>query len=311
MNQNKALQKNNYERSLKKLSEDSSLAKRGLRDIGIWPKIEELFAKLKSQYEEEKYQECVMTAEGILKTEFNHFFTLCYYGRSLYHLGRYDEALKFIDRCLEEEKEYYYLWSFRGDIYYKIGDYSNAANNYDKSLRFELIEFWYKATGGKREDKHPEIPQSADALDNHMYYFSEDGSKNLDEIGYFRNALFYLSTNFDCYQKDDIGIKRAIESLKKVIGFNPDNWFAINQIVETLETLAKKQIGNNNQEALTNINSALFYAPDNTKLIAIKAILLDVLGDNKQAIELIDRAKQNDPDNSDLDFVYKKIHKIE
>lgn len=84
MDQSNSLQKIDPEKSLKKLSEDSSLAKRGLRDIGIWPKIEELFEKLKSQYGAEQYQDCTITAEEILKTNSNHFFTLCYYGRSIF-----------------------------------------------------------------------------------------------------------------------------------------------------------------------------------------------------------------------------------
>ena len=36
--------------SLKKLSENSSLAKRGLRDIGIWPKIQVLLKEIEKQF---------------------------------------------------------------------------------------------------------------------------------------------------------------------------------------------------------------------------------------------------------------------
>jgi len=310
MDQNKSLQKIDPEKSLKKLSEDSSLAKRGLRDIGIWPKIEELFEKLKSQYEAKKYQDCIIAAEEILKTDSNHFFTLCYYGRSLFHLERYEEALKIFDRCLEEENEYYFIWSFRGDVNYKLNDYINAVSDFDKSLRFELIEFWYKATGGAREDKHPELPQSADALDNHMYYFNDD-NKGLDEICFFRKALFYLSTNFETYQKDDVGIKRAIEALKEVIKLNHDNWFAKNKLVETLQLLAEKQIGSDNTKALANIDEALNISPSDTNLITIKAILLHALGDKESAAEWIEKAKMIRLDDDGIESIYKKIHNLE
>ncbi len=299
--------------SLEKLSEDSKLVKRGLRDLSIWPKIEELFAKLKASYKNEQINECINIAEEILQTDSNHFFTLCYYGRSLYLLGRYEEALKVLEKCLEDEKEYYFLWSFRGDVYYKMGKYAEAVADYEKSLKLELYEFWYRATGKERttNDLKKKTPDSTDSLDNHMYYFSESDDVALDEIGYFRKALFYLSTNFESYQKDDAGIKRAIESLKCVLKDNPKNWYALNQLTGVSEFLAKKFIGTNNQEALVYIDGALKYAPDNMNLISIKAILLDALGDNEQAVKLIKLAKEKDPDNPDLDFVYKKIHRIE
>lgn len=296
--------------SLEKLSEDSKLVKRGLRDLSIWPKIEELFSKLKSAYENGKIEECIRIAEEILQTDSNHFFTLCYYGRSLYLAQRYEEALKVLDHCLEEEKEYYFLWSFRGDVYYKMGKYFEAVGNYNESLRLELYEFWYKATGSEREAKHPKTPEPTNSLDNHMYYFSEDDNKELDEIGLFRKAWFYLSTNFECYQVDDIGIKRAIESLKKVIELNPDNWFAKNKIVEALESLARKQVSEQKQEALANIDTALTYNPDNSHLFAMKAILHEALGDKENAIKWIKKAKEKDPTNEDLDNVYQKINNL-
>lgn len=301
--------------SLEKLSEDSKLIKRGLRDLSIWPKIEELFSKLKSAYKNGQIAECIKIAEEILQTDSNHFFTLCYYGRSLYLLKRYGEALKILNRCLEEEKEYYFLWSFRGDIYYKMGKYLEVISDYEKSLRLELYEFWYRATGSERKAKDPpKAPESADVLDNHMYYFSDDNkdNKELDEIGYFRKALFYLFTNFECYQKDDIGTKRAIEALQSVIKINPGNWFAKNQIVETLESLARKQTSEGQkQEALYNIDRALTYNPRSSNLIAMKAILHEAIGDKENAIKWIKKAKEKDPDNDDLNNVYKKINNLQ
>jgi tetratricopeptide (TPR) repeat protein len=315
MDQNKSLQKIDPEKSLKKLSEDSSLAKRGLRDIGIWPKIEELFEKLKLQYEAEKYLDCVSTSEEILKTDSNHFFTLCYYGRSLFYLGRYDEAIKILEICLKEEKEYYFLWSFYGDVFYKLEQYPEAVKNYDEALKFELYKVWYIANeedaNSKNVNHNIKQPGQLNSLDNYLYYLNEE--QVLDEIGYFRKAQFYLSTRagiYNAYKENDIGTKRAIEALKKVVEFNSKNWYALNQLTEALEFLAKKIIGVNNQGALTYIEDALKYAPENMNLVSIKAILLDTLGDNEQAVRLIKIAKDKDPYNTDLDFVYKKIMKI-
>ena len=315
MDKDKQLQKVS-KLSLEKLSEDSKLVKRGLRDLSIWPKIEELFSKLKIAYENGQIDECMKIAEEILQTDSNHFFTLCYYGRSLYLLGRYEEALKILDQCLEEEKEYYFLWSFRGDVLYKLGQYQEAATSYDEALKCELYRVWHIAheetTKSRSTDRNITTPQQLNILDNYLYYIEED--KTSDEIGYFRRAEFYLSTRagiYNAYKENDIGIKRAIEALKKVTALNPKNWYALNKLTEVLEFLAKKIVGENNHEALVYVDDALKYAPDNTNLISIKAILLDALGDKEQAIKLIGIAKEKDPANDDLDNVYQKINNLQ
>jgi len=123
--------------SLEKLSEDAKLVKRGLRDLSIWPKIEELFSKLKSAYENEQIDECMKIAEEILQTDSNHFFTLCYYGRCLYQKGKYQKSAEYLTKCLNEEENYFFLWKFRGDCYYKMKDYVKAIEDYKKSLALD------------------------------------------------------------------------------------------------------------------------------------------------------------------------------
>ena len=145
-----------------------------------------------------------------------------------------------------------------------------------------------------------------------MSYLDED--KEQDEMGYFRKAQFYLSTRagiYNAYKENNIGIKRAIEALKKTIELDPKNWHATSQLTEVSELLAKKYIGENNQEALVYIDQALLYDPENANLLSIKAILLDTLGDNEQAKKIIDKIKEQDPHNPDLDFIYRKINKLE
>ena len=135
MKNNKQIQKVS-KLSLEKLSEDSKLVKRGLRDLSIWPKIEELFSKLKIAYENGQIDECMKIAEEILQTDSNHFFTLCYYGRCLYQKSEYEKSAEYLTRCLNEEENYFFLWKFRGDCYYKMKDYERAITDYKKS--FEL-----------------------------------------------------------------------------------------------------------------------------------------------------------------------------
>ena len=296
MDQNKSLQKIDPGKSLKKLSEDSSLAKRGLRDIGIWPKIEELFEKLKSQYEAEKYQDCIITAEEILKTDSNHFFTLCYYGRSLFHLERYEEALKVFDRCLDEEKDYFYLWSFRGDVFYKIQNYEKAISDYLKSIELD------PNNGADYDNVAMCLFLNGEHEKAHEYIDKAIAIETTEDMPMIRKAQFFE------FQKL---AKEALAQYIKTLNNFPSSEYAKKKAVELLEIQAKEKIGDDNQNALTDIDLALSYDPENANLLSIKAILLDTLGDNEQAKKIINKIKQQDPHNPDLDFIYRKINNLE
>ena len=299
--------------SLDELSDDPSLEKRGLVNLSTWPKIKEHFENLKELFKAGKISEGIIVSEEILKIDSNHFFTLCYYGRFLYLVGRYEESFKIFHRCLQEEKQYYFLWSFYADALYKLGRYPEAAENYDKALKLELYKVWYianeKNIDTNKDFKQP--PKQLSTMDNYLYYCNE--GEELDETGYFRRAQYYLSTRagiYDAYKENDIGKKRAIEALKEVLKLNPRNWFARNEIVVTLQSLAEGQIVTSREEALDNINIGLEYDKENTNLILTKAILLN-RDDKEGAIRLIDSIKKKHPDHDGVDFIYKKIHDLE
>lgn len=120
--------------SLEKLSEDSKLVKRGLRDLNVWPKIEDIFNELKEKYQAGLIDECIKLCLEVLNTDPNHFFTLCYYGRCLYQKGEYEKSAEYLTKCLDEENNYFFLWKFRGDCYYKMKAYEKAIEDYKKSL---------------------------------------------------------------------------------------------------------------------------------------------------------------------------------
>ena len=105
--------------------------------------------------------------------------------------------------------------------------------------------------------------------------------------------------------------KEALGQYEKTLSRFPNSAYARKKAVELLELQAKEKIGDDNQNALIDIDKALSYDPENTNLLSIKAILLDTLGDNEQAKIIIDKIKEQDPHNPDLDFVFKKIHRIE
>jgi len=90
--------------SLKKLSEDSSLVKRGLRDLSIWPKIQTLLKEIEKQYYfEKKYNRCIELCDEVLKTEPLALLPLCYKAFSYSKLAQHQEALVWYDKALQTE----------------------------------------------------------------------------------------------------------------------------------------------------------------------------------------------------------------
>lgn len=206
--------------SLEKLSEDSKLVKRGLRDLSIWPKIEELFAKLKAAYENGQINECMKIAEEILQTDLNHFFTLCYYGRCLYQKDEYEKSAEYLTRCLNEEENYFFLWKFRGDCYYKIKDYERAITDYKKSLELD-------PTNGATLD---DIAQCAFLLGDFKtaHDFIDEAIKieNESDMPMIRKAQFFEFQQ----QKTE-----ALNQYKRTLEKFPKSEYARNKIVELLK----------------------------------------------------------------------------
>ncbi|MFH1170402.1 MAG: tetratricopeptide repeat protein [Candidatus Vogelbacteria bacterium] len=89
--------------SLKKLSEDSSLAKRGLRDIGIWPKVQTLLKEIEKQYFAHNYQKCIDICDEALASEPLLYVPLCFKALCLVRLEKYEEAIIWFDKALQTE----------------------------------------------------------------------------------------------------------------------------------------------------------------------------------------------------------------
>lgn len=89
--------------SLKKLSEDSSLAKRGLRDIGIWPKVQTLLKEIEKQYFAHNYQKCIDFCDEALASEPMLYVPLCFKALCLVRLEKHEEAIIWFDKALQTE----------------------------------------------------------------------------------------------------------------------------------------------------------------------------------------------------------------
>lgn len=237
----------------------------------------------------------MVLAEEILKINPNHFFTLCYYGRSLYYLGRYEEALVVLNRCLEEEKEYYPLWSFRGDIHLQLNDYENAGKDYSRAFNIDLNNIWTNLIIGDRNN-----PKSKSKTNKQLWLFEDR----------FLRWESFLEGNFVCayieaYTDKMVFTKSFLEDLE----FDYlSRCFKAPDAVNVDWILKPAQDNDNINLIIKNLCNIL---QRNSNLMVYKAVLLYSLNNKAEAIKLINNAKIIDPENPDLDFVYKKIHGIE
>lgn len=203
--------------SLEKLSEDSNLVKRGLRDLNVWPKIEDIFNELKEKYQAGLIDECIKLCLEILHTDPNHFFTLCYYGRCLYHKGKYEKSAKYLTQCLGEESNYFFLWKFRGDCYYKLKEYEKALEDYKKSLALD-------PTNGATLDDIAQCSFLLGDLKNaHDYIDQAIQMKNESDVPMIRKAQF-----FESQEK----LAEALEQYKKTLSKFPNSEYANKKILE-------------------------------------------------------------------------------
>ncbi len=206
--------------SLEKLSEDSKLIKRGLRDLSIWPKIEELFNKLKESYQAGDIDKCIKLCLEVFETDPNHFFTLYYYGRCLYHKGEYEKSAEYLTQFLDEKSNYFFLWKFRGDCYYKMKEYKKALEDYKKSLALD-------PTNAATLD---DIAQCSFLLEDfksaHDYIDQAIQLENDSNIPMIRKAQFFEA------QQQQV---KALEQYKKTLEVFPHSEYARNKILELLK----------------------------------------------------------------------------
>jgi len=187
MDQNKSLQKIDPEKSLKKLSEDSSLAKRGLRDIGIWPKIQILLKEIEKNYFDKNYKRCIELCDEVLKTEPLALLPLCYKAFSFEQLANYEEALIWYDKALQTEIS---LEETPSEEKFE------KANKARPKFDFEIV-VGKKAFSLLRLEKYSE---AIDCLDQALKVFP-DNYINLSNKGFCLEKLGKINEALECYEK--------------------------------------------------------------------------------------------------------------
>jgi tetratricopeptide (TPR) repeat protein len=90
--------------------------------------------RVSQSFRDEKYEQCLVFTEKMLKLDKNNFNALCYKATCLEKLGSYKKAIKIIDHCLETNDDLFHLWVTRGDCHYGLEEWRKAFNDYFTAL---------------------------------------------------------------------------------------------------------------------------------------------------------------------------------
>lgn len=240
--------------SLKKLSEDSSLAKRGLRDIGIWPKVQTLLKEIEKQYLAHNYQKCIDICDEALASEPLLYVPLCFKALCLVRLEKYEGAIVWFDKALQTELPL--------EITPLEQKYEKVAPVYTKpdfeivigNKGFCLLQLEKYEEAITCLDKALEInPQNYINLENKGFCFEKLGQIN-EAVDNYEKSLILRPINDKYYDFKDFIDKYfgltyekngASDILQRVNKFNNLNEFDICLVI--LEELLNRE--NNNLEA--------------------------------------------------------------
>lgn len=173
--------------SLEKLSEDSSLVKRGLRDLSVWPKIQTLLKEIEEQYFGKNYKRCIELCDEVLKTEPLSVLSLCYKAFSFEQLANYEEALVWYDKALQTE----------------ISLEETPSNQKFEKENKVRPKFDFEILIGKKAFSLLRLERYDEAIDclNQALKIFPDNYVNLSNKGFCLEKLGKINEALDCYEK--------------------------------------------------------------------------------------------------------------
>src|SRR3989344_3115624 len=138
----KALQKVSPQ-TPQKLGEGSSLAKRGLQDLGVLPSVRELLRQLQENFKKIHYRdpavlkEYISLCEEVLSTHPYQRLALHYYAVALKLKGEYEKAIEVTSKILSEHSDDFQMYGIRAECYLKLGEYQKALDDYKNEILFD------------------------------------------------------------------------------------------------------------------------------------------------------------------------------
>lgn len=130
-----------------KLRSSSQLARRGLRDAGFWPKIEELLARIDVLFMSGQYSETIALSDEVLNMDTFNFIALYYRAISHEFLLHYEAALTDLENALKIEPYNSALIAHKGVCLVLSGD-KDGESWLDRALDIDqqsIAALYYKA----------------------------------------------------------------------------------------------------------------------------------------------------------------------
>jgi tetratricopeptide (TPR) repeat protein len=250
---NNAIIKANVEQALARLREDTTFASRGLHDLGLLPKIDELLKQVEQFFNEGQYQKCIAVCNQILSLEIHHFAALLYKSLSYEYIFEFEQAITSFKHALQVVPNDPEINAHIGACYLLEGDDEEAEYYFKRSLDKEptnVTALYYKGLSSMDEitalsywdsilKKYPHntailiekgdtlvtLGRYTEAITNYAtaLQYNPVTKKILESDA----RLYVLQKVSDCYKR--IGrFTDARTAYKEILEIDPENSYALN-----------------------------------------------------------------------------------
>lgn len=134
MDINNELVRANLTQTLKQLQTHNDIALRGLRDLGILPKVSELLTQIERSFYQAKYRKCIELCEEVLATEKDHFLSIVYRALSREYLQEYKSALSDFEYLTNREKNIAEFQAHKGICLLMLGKERESITAFNTAL---------------------------------------------------------------------------------------------------------------------------------------------------------------------------------
>ncbi|OQA54866.1 MAG: lipoprotein NlpI [Euryarchaeota archaeon ADurb.Bin294] len=242
-------------------------------------------------FEDKKYEEIIPVMEILYDVDPEFKNSASYnliYGISLLEASRYEDAIKTFDEVLQLKPDDAIAWSQKGRALAILGEYQKALEAFETALKYDPNDEQAWSFKGRALQELGEIQKALDAFDQAILLGSKEAenckndlitSNSLDEVSVKEKPIPVVN--------EDYAISKPIFS-----EFNELSRKEKEQILldEYLNDISNAWSEKNFNQVVQLSDTALNDFPDNASLWGWKAHAFERLGENKKALEMVNRA---------------------
>jgi len=284
-------------------------------------------------FELEKYRKAISEFEKAEKAHNNQDlsfskYNFYYLGYSYLNLGDFRNSVQYFERYLKLSSDDYEVITLVGSCYESLYEPKNALNAYLKAIELgsDLPELHFACSKillelGRKEEALEHLEKAEEKTENSsekkiIKSFSfringdlkgaiEQAKKVISEFendpihknSVFRNDTHRLLSRF---QKEYGDANGALTTLELALKRSPNDLWLINELAMEYADQRTKL-----EKALTLINRALEYQPDNSIFLDTKGWILFKIGKNEEAMDFFQRSLDVNPNNREaIDHIH-------